>query len=287
MEEYTGPTLFDIDWFQQSHSNDSDIPYGLRLEFELDRDPQTYDEDELNPFQHTVEHEIECYERRGCMFGPITLTLNYAELAIPSSSLPKEHIRLPSIADPEFVEFADCQASDVILVENYHVFQMLIESKYIQNSGILVMTGSGVPRITARRLLRRMHKELGLRVHFLSDNDTWGYFIYSLLLRGALGPHAYFPWAALNDVNYVGIRAGECAKYGVTEAIRRPWESKWTSRLNAIRRYACFESSVWQAEFDAFENQQYAVNLVDFIDALGGSDEFADRYLADRLVTKN
>lgn len=283
MDDEIFPSLFEIDWFDRSNSKDPGMPYGLRLDIELNRDPQIYDSDELNPFQHAAEHEIECYEQRGLLFGPIELEVAYTEANDLSLPLEDQYQRLPVTVDPEFVQIVSCGASDVILVENGSILRRLADAALVRDQQVLLMTGSGVPRITARRFLRRLRKELGLRIHLLTDNDTWGYFIYSVLMRGAIGPHAFFPWAAIDSVNYVGIRAGDGEQYGVDLTKRRPWKSKWDLRLNAMRQYSCFESSEWQAEFKRFEQQDYAVNLLDFIEAVGGVDSFATSYLLSHM----
>ena len=120
------------------------------------------------------------------------------------------------------------------------VFLSLCQSRAAHELGLLIMTGAGVPRETTRRFVRRFSIEFGLGVHLLVDNDTWGYFIYSLLLRGAMGPHAHFPWAVPNDVNFIGIRSGDCAEIDLPHDRFRPWEEKWSTRLRALLKIRVF-----------------------------------------------
>ena len=276
------PTLFDIDWYSVSEPH-KEIPYSDCIELKSRREVPGFDEDELSVFGHVVEHEAEGYDQRGMLFGPAKLHVRYQEPFPERPCLVNGTIRLPTVAEPEFVDIIECTASGILLVESSSVFCSLARSSTIEELGLLLITGSGVPRETTRKFIRRLHVEAGLRVHLLTDNDTWGYFIYSLLLRGAMGPHACFPWAAVHDVNYIGIRSGDCDQVELPQSSFRFWEEKWSQRLSALREYECFQTSLWQDELSRFECQKFAVNLGDFIEAVGGTDIFVKNYVSPRL----
>jgi len=190
---------------------------------------------------------------------------------------------LPTIADPPYVEIRNCHATNLLLVQNGVVYDGLATSPAFQELGLLLIDGCGIPRLTARKLIHRLHAEEGVRVHLLADNDTWGYFTYSLLLRGAMAPHAYFPWAAIDEVNLLGVRAGDVERFNVPDKYRRCWKDMWTPRLSALRCYECFQSDEWQEELKRFETQNYAINLWHFMEALRGADAFVTKYIAPRL----
>jgi len=275
-------TLFSQTWYPTLEPGGL-VPYADRLECEGAQEPSRFDEAELSVFGHVVEHEAKCYEQRGLVFGPLSLKVCYEEPFAARGCITADAIRLPTISDPEFVQIEACTATDLLVVEHAPVFHMLAASQSVRDCGLLVMTGSGIPRETTRQFIRRLNVEAGLRVHLLTDNDTWGYFIYSLLLRGAMGPHAHFPWAAIKEVNYIGIRSGDCELLNSPQDCFRPWDQRWSSRLRALRTYECFQSAEWQDELHRFEAQSYAVHSETFLLAFGGAEVFFRDYLSPRL----
>lgn len=277
------PTLFDSDWYGVQNRQKSHNSYPLCLEFRQNDDEPEVDETELSAFEHVIEHETECYEPRGYLSGPVEIVTHYPDPTAGTVSRDSNSVMLPTIAEAPYVEIRNCRATGLVLVDNAVVYDGLAESPAFQSLGLLLITGSGLPRLTARKLVHRLHVEQGVRVHLLTDNDTLGYFTYSLLLRGAMAPHAYFPWAAVDEVNLLGIRAGDVERFNIPDKYRRGWKDIWTPRLNALRSYECFQTAEWQEELTKFESQNYAINLWHFMEALGGADAFVADYLVPRL----
>ena len=277
-------TLFYQDWFDPNNPDYDFANYPFQLERLEARDGPGVDDTEPSAFHHSIEHEIECYEPRGFIStGPIQLQTHYPDPYSGMNSQIEGAERLPTTADPEFVSIKDQGANGIILVEHFLIFQSLALSPAISELGLSVICGSGIPRMTARKLLRRIHREAGVPVYLLVDNDAWGYFIYSVLKRGAIGPHAYFPWAAIENVTFIGIRCRDVSSVELATSTKRPWRHSWSLRLDAMRKYQCFQSTEWQQELMNFENQSYGTNLVDFISAAGGIESFIHSYVAPRV----
>ena len=278
-------TLFDREWFGTSN-RDPDHSYPLCLEYRQNDDEPGVDENELSAFAHVIEHETECYEPRGYLSGPVEIVTHYPDTTAGRVCRASNSIMLPTIADAPYVEIINCRATGLLLVDNAVVYDGLVTSPAFQELGLLLINGCGVPRLTARKLIHRLNVEEGVRVHLLTDNDTWGYFMFSLLLRGAMAPHAYFPWAAVDQVNLLGVRAGDVERFNVPDKYRRNWKNIWTPRLNALRGYECFQTDEWQEELKRFEEQNYAVSLWDFVEAMGSADVFVADFLIPRLDGK-
>jgi len=272
-----------MDWYDPENSDYDYACYPFHLQVLESRNGPGVDDSEPSAFHHPIEHEIECYEQRGYISGPIKLVARYPDPFAGMTAKNEGVEMLPTVADAEFVDIEVGDAKGVVFVERTPVLQSLAKSQVVRELRLSMFGGAGIPRMTARRLLRRIHLETGVPVYLLVDNDTWGYFFYSLLLRGAIGPHAYFPWAAIENVTLVGIRTGDISNIDIPKSAMRPWRHSWSLRVAAMRQYPCFQSAEWQQDLHEFEKQNCAVNLDDFVTAAGGADVFARDYIAPRL----
>lgn len=156
-----------------------------------------------------------------------------------------------------------------MFVESAPVFQALFEAEFCQSTGLLLATGSGLPRAPMRRVLHRIQQRFALPIYVLTDNDTWGYFLVSMLCRGALAPNGNVPQLAVEEPRYVGLRATSAYAAQNKQLFGRDWKPHWSTRLECLRMYDCFRSAAWQAELNAFEEQKCAVNLQTVLEGLG------------------
>ena len=244
---------------------------------------ESCDDGEMSVFMHVIEHELSCYESRGFVAGPVEISPQYPNPFASRVCTLEGASLLPTLAHREIVKIEVFDAKSILVVENSQVFQALAASPSIKEHNLILMTGCGVPRQTAREFVSRLHDEFGLEVHLLADNDTWGYFIYSVLKRGALAPHETFPWAKVDKMNFLGLRSGDCELFNFNQVKVRPWQENWSNRLRALREYECFQEEQWQDELAAFEKQNHAVNLVDFMEAFASVESFVEDYILARL----
>jgi len=147
-----------------------------------------------------------------------------------------------------------CSARGVLVTESSVIALRLAEMELWKRFRMLLVSSRGLPHPQTRSLLRRLQDQFRLPIYLLADNDTWGYFIFSVLKRGTLAPGASDPKRALKDVRFLGVRAGDFAELGEERCLLR-WEALWDSRLAAMSRYPCFRSRSWKAEFRRFREQ--------------------------------
>src|ERR1700722_9797259 len=102
--------------------------------------------------------------------------------------------RIPTWVEADNLEFGKQTAAGIILVESWPVFDRLCRAKAWRTLNMVIVCGHGIPRAGVRRFIHRLAGESTLPVYLLADNDTWGYFIFSLLKRGLLAPHMVCPW---------------------------------------------------------------------------------------------
>jgi DNA topoisomerase-6 subunit A len=153
------------------------------------------------------------------------------------------------------LELLRCRARGILFIETGVIALRLAEMELWKRFRLLLVSSRGLPHPQARSLLRRLQDQFRLPIYLLTDNDTWGYFIFSVLKRGALAPGATDPKLALKDVRFLGVRAGDFAELGEENRLLR-WEALWDSRLAAMGRYPCFRSRSWKDEFRRFREQK-------------------------------
>jgi len=270
-------TLFDPDFLLHfADFAQKQYPYSIALQAFGAVNSQSVPEDEVSIFLHVLEHEVCAYEPRGCVYG----TLSFVDLQRRRKLMccMDQPYRIPSFVEQDVLPIARCDASAVLLVDDVEVFDALAKSTAIGEMGIVLMTSCGIPRLGTRRLIHRLEEECNLRVLLLTDNDTWGYWIYSVLKRGLMAPALESKYAAISQVSFLGLRARDWKRFAVPVERLRLWESQWDLRLRALRRQHCFQSKQWQTEFDRFAADRVALDLRVLVDHLG-VDAFVREFL--------
>ena len=274
-------TLFSPDDWRPRARRDRGMPYTLVLHGLCNNEDERFDISELCAFSQTVEHEANLIELRGFIAGPIVFEVNGE-----TTDCLEKPISIPGYVESEGTSFLSHSATGVLLVENSRIFDELANAGLCSALSVILVSATGIPRVNCRRLLSRLERELGLPVHMLMDNDTWGYFVFSMMARGMLGPHMTSKPHALRNPRFLGIRAGEAAKLGISSKVLRPPKPSWKLRMAEMRRYECFRNSIWEKEFDEFEPQAGGVD-VRLVIAEMGTKEFIENYLAPRLARES
>jgi DNA topoisomerase VI subunit A len=254
------------------------FPYPIAIDSLFDSSDPRFDVTELSAFSQVLEHERAYYESRGFVSGPVTVCIEGQTYTLDSNCL-----KIPAFVESDWLRILRCASRYLLVIESRRVFDDLCSCRRLRDMNIILLTGSGIPRMSARRLVRRLQEEFSVSVHLLTDNDTWGYFIYSTLARGAISPDVSFPWLSVKDIHFIGLRAGDGETLGINEQNVCTWRPLWDMRIECFRSYDCFRSSEWQSEFDAFEKQHYGLNLDSVIQQIG-ADQFVEKYLEPKLA---
>jgi DNA topoisomerase-6 subunit A len=236
---------------------------------------------EMAAFSHALEQEISLYEPRGELAGPLVVQVgNTRERDLLRVRRP---LQVPCWVEEDSLRFTECSAAGIVLIEDSAVFAQLCAVKAWRNLNMIGATGHGLPRAALRRVLHRLSEQFRLPVYLLTDHDTWGYFIFSVLKRGAIGPHHSCPALSLSDVRHIGLHADDRAQYSCEDLETRRWKPHWTLRLKHMRQYRCFRKKVWQNEFDRFEQEGVAITLDNFVERLG-LETFVQTYVRRKVL---
>ena len=197
---------------------------------------------------NALREELHVYaSNRGAIVG--NLVLNDSGDEIDCSRMGSGGYSIPSICEPEIIEFRKCDAKFILHVEKDTVWRRFNEDKFWRKHSCILTHGNGQPPRGVRRLLHRLHDELQLPVYCLLDNDPWGYYIYSVLKQGSINLAYESKRMALPDARYIGLRSKDFERCGLSPSVKISLNDQDIKRAKQIAQYPWFEKKKpWQHE---------------------------------------
>ena len=163
---------------------------------------------------------------------------------------------IPSICEPEVIQFDKCDAKFILHVEKDTVWRRFNEDKFWRKHGCLLTHGGGQPPRGVRRLLYRLHNELKLPVYCLLDNDPWGYYIYSVLKQGSINLAYESKRMAIPDAKFIGLRSIDFERCGLSNSVKISLSDTDRKRAKQIAEYPWFASKKAVAKGNRFDAPQ-------------------------------
>ena len=274
-------SLFDRNY--KSHAAKAardDLPYWALMRHIYDPGDTRFGGGETDIFHALFEDEQWLSEPTHAIAGPLTVHQRGRK---PIDLRKRKWISLPAWVESDALNFTIHGAKGILAIEKGTVFARLAESAHMRHLNMIFVGTMGIPKVATRRVLHRLSEQSGLPIYLLADNDTWGYFIFSVLKRGMMAPHLALPYLAVPKIRFLGARAGEWTKTGrPPEHVLIFWKKYWNLRLRAMRTYPCFKSRSWQDEFSAFERQGGKFEAVALLGIMG-TKSFVREYLEEKL----
>lgn len=216
----------------------------------------TFDtQDESDPILEDLEvsmgalrEELHIFaENRGAMIGNITLIDKGDE--IDCRRMGSGGYALPSIVEPDVIQFKKCEAKFVLHVEKGTVWNRFNEDRFWEKHNCILTHGSGQPPRGCRRLLQRLNQELKLPIICVLDCDPWGHYIYSVIKQGSISLAFESTRLAIPEAKFLGIRAKDYKECGLSDAVKIDMEDKDIKRAQEIMAYPWFaDNKAWQKE---------------------------------------
>jgi DNA topoisomerase VI subunit A len=231
--------------------------YLLKHTIEGVREETFDDQSDCDPVIEDVEvtlnalrEELHVYaSNRGSMVG--NLTLNDSGDEIDCSRMGSGGYSIPSIVEPEIIEFRKSDAKFVLHVEKDTVWRRFNEDKFWRTYNCILTHGGGQPPRGVRRLLHRLHNELQLPVYCLLDNDPWGYYIYSVIKQGSINLAYESKRMAIPNARYIGLRSKDYDRCGLSPSVTIALSDADIKRAKQIASYPWFEKKKpWQKEIE-------------------------------------
>lgn len=257
MKKSIRSTLFDLNW----HKHAPKMPKGSGFYPYLLKDIERYRSQEFggsesSAFADVLDHEYGLYTGSHTQIaGPLKVRIGNKSPRFLGKL--RKGFEIPDWVEDDNLKFLDSNAKGILLIETHTAFYRLVQNHAPAILNMILVTGMGIPRLPTRRLLHRIAKQFSLPVYVLTDNSTFGYFIFSVLKRGMLAPHATCPFAAIPNVHFLGLRAGDYSRFGIDRAKAIiSWKNHWNLRIKAMAQYPCFKRDPWRKEFAAFKKQR-------------------------------
>jgi DNA topoisomerase-6 subunit A len=254
---------------------------------------ETFDtQDECDPIIEDVEvtldamrEELHLYAKNaGAMVGPITIVDSGDE--IDCSRMGSGGYSVPSIVEPETVQFKKSQAKFVLFVEKDAVWRRFNEDKFWLHHNCILIHGGGQPPRGVRRMIHRFHYELKLPVYCLLDNDPWGYYIYSVLKQGSINLAYESRRMAIPAARFMGVRSNDFVRCELKPSATIKLNEQDIKRANQIKGYPWFESKkAWQKEIDLMLKNGFKMEVEALISK--GISYATEEYVPQRLAEQD
>ena len=219
---------------------------------------ETFDtQNECDPIIEDVEvsldsmrEELHLYAKNaGAMVGPITLVDSGDE--IDCARMGSGGYSIPSIVEPDIVQFQKNTAKFVLHVEKDTVWRRFNEDKFWRKHKCILTHGGGQPPRGVRRLLHRLHYELKLPVYCLLDNDPWGYYIYSVIKQGSINLAYESRRMAIPEARFLGLRSNDYQRCQLSPSVQIKLNDQDIKRARQIAQYPWFaQKKPWQKELE-------------------------------------
>lgn len=197
-----------------------------------------------------LREELHLYaQKRGEMVGPITIVDSGDE--IDCTRMGSGGYGIPSIVEADRIQFKNCKAKFVLHVEKDTVWQRFNEDKFWLQHQCILTHGAGQPPRGVRRMLYRLHHELGLPIYCVLDNDPWGYYIYSVIKQGSINLAYESKRMAIPAVRFLGLRSSDYERCELSPSVQIKLNEQDIKRAQQIKSYPWFaHKKAWQKEID-------------------------------------
>jgi len=222
-------------------------------------------------------------EPKGAMVGP--MVIEDKGDTIDLQRMGSGGYAVPSIVEGEVIKFKKHTAKFVLLIEKGAVWRRFNEDRFWEQHKCMILHGGGQPPRGVRRLLWRLHHELGLPVYVLVDNDPWGYYIYSVVKQGSISLAFESQRMAIPEARFVGMSSYDAKKFDIPPAVSIKVNEQDVRRAKEIRDYPWFAKKSWQREI----NHMLKLGVKLELEALSAKDFsfITETYLPEKLRTED
>lgn len=268
-----------------------DMYYHTKHTIEGTRENTFDDQSESDPIIEDLEVAINSLreelglfaENRGAMVGNMTLIDNGDTIDL--SRMGSGGWAVPSIVESDIIQFKKCTADFILLVEKGAIWNRFNQDRYWEKSNCLIIHGGGQPSRGVRRLLFRMHTELKLPVYVLTDNDPWGYYIYSVVKQGSINLAFESERMAIPKARFIGMSSYDGDRYSIDNSMKIEMKDQDILRAKEIAAYPWFaHKKEWQKEISYMIQCKVKLELEAF-----SSKDFSfitETYLPDKFRKK-
>jgi len=255
-------------------------------------DDQTESDPIIEDLEVTIDalrEELNLFaSNRGAMVGNMTVIdygVNKKGDKIDLSRMGSGGWSIPSIVENDVIEFKDCKAKFILMVEKDAVWRRLNEDGFWKKHNCLLMHGMGMAPRGARRMLHRLVNDFKLPLYVFVDQDPWGLYIYSVIKQGSINLAYESQRMAVPSAKFIGLSAFDKEKYKLPDNVTIRLNEQDKSRAKQILDYPWFQKKEWQRELKQMLKNGYKLEL----EALSakGISFVTEKYLPDKIKNKD
>jgi DNA topoisomerase VI subunit A len=241
--------------------------------------------EDLEVAMGALREELHVYaKKRGTMVGNITIVDSGDE--IDCRRMGSGGYAVPSITEPDVIQFKKCEAKFVLHVEKDTVWGRFNEDRFWEKHNCILTEGSGQPPRGVRRLLRRLNEELGLPIYCLLDCDPWGHYIYSVIKQGSISLAFESERLAIPEAKFLGVRAKDYEECELTDDVQIELNKADIDRAGQIKAYPWFKDHRgWQKEIDRMLKNGFKMEVESLITK--DISYVTEEYVPERLKKKD
>jgi DNA topoisomerase-6 subunit A len=229
-------------------------------------------QDESDPILEDLEVTLQALreelhifaDNRGALVGNITVVDKGDE--IDCRRMGSGGYAVPSIVEPDIIDFKKCEADFVMHVEKGTVWNRFNEDRFWEEHNCILTHGGGQPPRGVRRLLQRFNQELKLPIICLLDCDPWGHYIYSVIKQGSISLAFESSRLAIPDAKFLGIRAKDYAECELDDRVKIDLNDNDKKRAREIAAYPWFKDHRgWQREIEKMLDNGFKMEVESLI----------------------
>lgn len=232
-----------------------------------------------------LREELHVYaKKRGTMIGNITIIDSGDE--IDCRRMGSGGYAVPSITEPDVIQFKKCDAKFVLHVEKDTVWGRFNEDRFWEKHNCILTEGSGQPPRGVRRLLRRLNEELKLPIICLLDCDPWGHYIYSVIKQGSISLAFESERLAIPEAKFLGIRSKDYEACDLSDDVQIALNENDKKRAGEIAAYPWFKDDKgWQKEIAKMVSNGFKMEVESLITK--DISYVTEEYVPERLAKKD
>ena len=219
-------------------------------------------------------------DRKGVVVGNVKVvdrgdTIDWSKLGSGGWSI-------PSVV--EDIEFESVDADFVLVIEKNAGFERLHEDKLWKKYNCILMGTGGQAARGTRRLVKRLADEHKLPVYVLTDSDSYGWYIYSVIKSGSMALAHASEQLGTPSAKFIGLTISDIKDYKLDKSIIKANERD-IKRAKELLEYPWFHHKEWQRELKLMIDKKIKAE----IEALSsrGLKFLTDTYLPEKLEAKD
>ncbi|MCE7973617.1 MAG: DNA topoisomerase IV subunit A [Leptolyngbya sp. PLA1] len=223
-------------------------------------------------------------ENRGTLVGNLTIVDKGDE--IDCRRMGSGGYGIPSIVEPDVIQFKKCEAKFVLHVEKGTVWNRFNEDRFWETNNCILTHGGGQPPRGVRRLLQRFNQELKLPIICVLDCDPWGHYIYSVIKQGSISLAFESSRLAIPEAKFLGLRSKDFEVCKLPDAVKITLSENDVKRAKEIAAYPWFEQHKgWQKEIDHLLRNGFKMEVESLVKR--GISFVTEEYVPQRLKAKD